>query len=192
MWWKKDRNEMNIISLDCEYNLSKKTIQIGAAAYKATTGELLGTFETFVNPNEQVDQPITELTGINTSDVSGAPDILEAFQTLAVFHKKHKCFKNPLVWGTNASNDSDHIYREAYPNEDVPNFMGRRVIDVKDLYQSIQILYNKSVSGSLEDVCNKRLEIGFEGRPHTALADAQNTFRVWYFLVKKFSVRGFK
>lgn len=182
------------MSLDCEYNQpSGKTIQIGAAVFKARTGELIATMETYVDPGEPVSEYITnEVCGIATSDVSGAPSILEAYKDLEVFHKKHKSFKNPLVWGAGTRNDSQHIYEEAYPNEEmrkvIQNFMGYRVIDVKGIFQSIQIFHNDTVRGGLEPVCQK-LGIGFEGRKHTALADAINAFRVWHFLVKEFPKR---
>ena len=186
---------MRIMSLDAEYTKpGNKTIQIGAAAYHLPTGELLGTFETYVDPKEDVSDYITKLTGIKTSDVSGASTVREAYEDLCMFHKKHKCFKNPLVWGAGALNDSQHLYKEAYPvpNSELQpeNFMGYRVLDVKSIYQSIQIFYNKTVSGSLEDVC-KHLGIGFEGEPHRALTDAKNAFRVWFYLMKKFP-GGFK
>ena len=186
---------MNVLVIDCEYNQlndNPKTIQIGAAAYKAKTGELLGEFETFIDPNECIVPRITELTGITTADVSGAPNIREAYEELQRFAQKHKCFKNPLLWGAGTSNDSAHIYQEAYPTKELQkehhNFMGRRVIDVKSIWQSIQIHNNDTVKGGLVAVCDK-IGIGFEGNAHTALADAKNTFRVWYFLVKQFPQR---
>lgn len=187
---------MNVMSLDAEYNQpSRKTIQIGVAIFKASTGQLVEKFETYVDPGEPINPEITELTGIKDGDVSGAPNIKEAYEMIGVLHKKHKCFKNPLVWGSGTDNDSNHIYEESFPTEklreDNLNFMGRRAIDVKDIFQSIQILHNKSFSGGLQKVC-ERLKIGFEGEQHRALPDAINTFRVWYHLVKAFPGKGYK
>jgi inhibitor of KinA sporulation pathway (predicted exonuclease) len=186
---------MNVMSLDCEYaQPSGKTIQIGAAAYKARTGELIAEFETYVDPGEPITQYITDLTGITDADVKGAPNILTAYEMLHEFYKKHKCFKNPLVWGAGTRNDSQHIYEEAYPDVAMRlinhNFMGYRVIDVKGIYQSIQIFNNKTVRNGLGPAC-ERMGIGFEGEAHRALTDAKNTFRVWHFLVSKFP-GGFK
>lgn len=183
---------MNILSLDCEYNQldgNPKTIQIGAAVYKAKTGQLIDSYETYVNPGESVTQYITDLTGITDYNVRSAPTIQEAFLALEFLHKKHKCFVNPLVWGSGVRNDSHAIYAEANPvdadGKPIPNFMGHRVVDVKGLHQSIQIYNNGTVRGGLKKVCES-LGIGFEGTAHTALADAQNTFRVWFHLIKKF------
>lgn len=187
---------MNILSIDCEYaQPSGKCIQIGAAAFKANSGELLATFDTFVNPFEPLTAFITELTTITDENVAGAPDILTAYIALRDFAKKHKTFKNPLVWGSGTRNDSLAIYREAYPTQELqkenPNFMGYRVVDAKTVMQSIQIMHNKSVAGGLAKTC-ERLEIPFEGKPHTALADAIMTFRVWHFLTKQFPVKGYR
>lgn len=193
---------MNIMSIDCEFNQpSQKTIQIGAAVFNAHTGLLIDKFETYVDPGETINDGtnghcnIIELTGITDFDVSGAPKILEAFLMLKAFKDRHGAFRNPLVWGSGERNDSDMLWKEAYPTQELrkenPNFMGHRVIDVKCVFQSIQILHNKSVSGGLANICNKRLGIGFEGEAHRALNDAINTFRAWYFMVKKFP-GGFK
>jgi inhibitor of KinA sporulation pathway (predicted exonuclease) len=187
---------MRIMSLDCEYNKpSGNTVQIGAVAYHLPTGETLGVFNAYVNPKELISEEITKLTGVKDSDVTGAPTIREVYEDLRTFHKKHKCFKNPLVWGAGVRNDSQHIYEEAYPLAShtingPENFMGYRVLDVKSIYQSIQIFSNKTVSGTLEDVCN-HVGIGFEGDPHRALTDAKNAFRLWFYLMKKFP-GGFK
>lgn len=187
---------MNILSIDCEYNQpSHKTIQIGAAVYAARTGLLIERLETYVNPNEPILPFITQLTGITDRDVQNAPGIQEAFLMVQALHKKHKCFRNPLVWGSGVRNDSQTIYDEAGivdPNtgEKTNNFMGYRVLDVKSMFQSVQIFHNKTVRGGLKTTC-ETLGIGFEGTAHTALADAMNTFRVWHFLIKQFP-QGYK
>lgn len=185
---------MNIMSLDCEYNQpSGKTIQIGAAVFNVKTGDLIDKLEVYVNPGELINDGkngytnIIELTGIKDSDVANAPQILEAYLLLKKLHEKHKCYKNPLVWGAGASNDSNHIYIEAYPNKEEKNFMGYRVIDVKGIYQSSQLFSNKTVKGGLKKACDN-LGLGFEGEPHRALNDAINTFKVWYFLMNKFKI----
>jgi DNA polymerase III epsilon subunit-like protein len=187
---------MNILTIDCEYNQpSGKCIEIGAAAFKANSGELLATFQMYVNPLEPITQYITDLTTITDEKVANAPDILTAYVALRDFAKKNKCFRNPLVWGSGTRNDSLAIYQEAYPTVELrkenANFMGFRVIDAKTTVQSIQIMHNKSVAGGLAKTC-ERMNIPFEGEPHTALADAIMTFRVWHFLIKQFPVKGYK
>lgn len=186
---------MNILSIDCEYNQpSHKTIQIGAAVYACRTGLLIERLEVYVNPGEPIQPFITELTGITDRDVQNAVSIQEAYLMVQALHKKHKCFKNPLVWGSGVRNDSQMIHNEAGLKDEagelIPNFMGFRVLDVKSIFQSVQMFHNKTVRGGLANSC-KTLGIGFEGTAHTALADAMNTFRVWHFLVKQFP-QGYK
>jgi inhibitor of KinA sporulation pathway (predicted exonuclease) len=174
---------MNIMSVDAEYaQPSRKCIQIGAAAYDATTAECLGTFETYVNPGEPISEEIIALTGITDKDVENAPKISEAFDMLKAFHKKHKCFRNPLLWGSGVRNDSHSLWLESGSTEE--NFMGFRVIDAKTLYQSAMLFGNGEYAGGLEKSMNK-LGLVFEGKAHTALTDAKNTFTIWYYLTRK-------
>lgn len=176
---------MNVISIDCEYNQpSHKCIEIAGAVYDSKSGMLIEKFQTYVNPYEPIQPFITELTQIRDQDVVNAPSIKEAYFMLKEFHKKHQCFRNPIVWGSGVRNDSQMIHQESGVEED--NFMGYRVIDAKSIYQSIQMHNNKEIAGGLEKTC-KKLKIGFEGRAHGALADAVNTFRVWFHLVSRFT-----
>lgn len=175
---------MNILTIDLEMNQpSRKVIQVGAAVY-TVTGVLVEKFETFVDPEEPINPEITTLTGVKDSDVVGAPKVKEAYEMLEFIHAKHKCFTNPLVWGSGVRNDSLTIYEQS--GVDRPNFMGYRVLDVKSIFQSVQMTNNKTVRGGLKKCC-ETLGIGFEGQYHTALADAMNTFRVWHFLMKRFN-----
>lgn len=181
---------MNVTSLDLEMNKpSGKIIQIGAAAYKARTGELIETFMTHVNPGEPISAYITELTGITDEDVKDAPTLLQAYRMLQAFHQKHKSFMNPIVWGSGRSNDSLWLYDEVKPQlapgED--NFFGHRVVDAKAVFQSLAIVKNVGVRAGVEKSC-KKLHIGWDntyGPPHRALADAVNTFRIWFHLISR-------
>jgi len=171
------------MALDCEYNQpSGKTIEIGAAVFDSISGTLIGEFQTFVNPGERISSFITELTGIEDHYVTNAPDINDAFCQLKEFHNKHGCFMNPVVWGSGVTNDSHHIYIESERKD--PNFMGYRVIDVKTIYQSIQIYKNGRPRGSLEKAM-KSLGLVFEGEKHRALVDATNTFKLWHHIMRK-------
>lgn len=181
--------------LDAEYNQpSRKTIQLGAAAYNAHTGALIDKILIYVNPNEPINKEIVELTGITDRDVANGMSITEAYEELKRFHAKHKCFRNPLVWGSGVRNDSNHIYmeyREANglgPDPDIQNtdnFMGFRVLDVKTIYQSAQIFRNSRHGGQLKESM-ERFGLEFEGNQHNALTDALNTFRFWFHLVRIF------
>lgn len=188
---------MRIMTLDCEYTQpSRKCIQIGAAVYDASTSACYGTLDLYVNPGEPITDYITNLTGIRDKDAINAPNILEAWKMLKEFHKKHRCFRNPLVWGSGTRNDSSALYDE-YSNAvlnaddhnidkpDSENFMGFRVIDVKTIYQSVMLFRDSQHGGGLEGSMEK-LGLKFEGEPHRALTDAMNTFRLWFHLMKMF------
>ncbi|MCL2588224.1 MAG: PolC-type DNA polymerase III, partial [Oscillospiraceae bacterium] len=57
--------------------------EIGAVRFKG--GEILDTFQTFVDPGKPIPYKITELTGIKDSDVKGAPQAPEALQAFLDF-----------------------------------------------------------------------------------------------------------
>jgi inhibitor of KinA sporulation pathway (predicted exonuclease) len=180
---------MNVLVIDAEFNQpSTKTIQIGAAVFKAKTGEMLESRCIYVNPGEPITPFITELTGVTDADVANGASIHEAYLLLKYMHERHKCFRNPIVWGSGVRNDSSHIYNEAMatlpPEQREENFMGFRVIDAKTLYQSFMMYQNTTVRGGLKKSMES-LGLQFEGSAHNALADAINTFRFWHFLVRQ-------
>jgi len=126
--------------------------------------------------------------------VKNGVSIKEAYEELRRLHRKHGAFVNPLVWGSGKRNDSLAIYEEYRVASGLPadesgmqteNFMGFRVIDVKTIYQSVQIFENSQYAGGLKD-CMKRFGLEFEGSAHNALTDAINTFRFWYHLMRIF------
>ena len=64
-------------------HLGAKITEIGAV--KVRGGEVLGKFQTFVNPGTPIPSFITELTGINDAMVSSSPRIAEVFPILLEF-----------------------------------------------------------------------------------------------------------
>lgn len=181
----------NLMVLDAEFNQpSRKCIQVGAAAYNARNAALIDTLDIYVNPGEPINPMITDLTGIRDRDVQNGVSITEAYYMLKHFSQKHKCFKNPMVWGSGVRNDSLAIYDEylldgGLQEKDSENFMGFRVIDVKTIYQSVMIFENSQYAGGLKDSM-KKMGLTFEGEAHRALTDAQNTFKLWYHLMRTF------
>ncbi len=59
--------------------------EIGAVLYK--NGEILDTFQTFVNPHIEINETITQLTGITNDMVADAPDISEVLPKFLEFSK---------------------------------------------------------------------------------------------------------
>lgn len=60
-----------------------KILEIGAV--KVEDGEVIGTYETFVNNHVAIPERITELTGITARMVEGAPEIREAVEGFLAF-----------------------------------------------------------------------------------------------------------
>lgn len=186
---------MNLLCLDLELNQpSGKVIEVGALVFKSNDKgklQIVDEMQVFVNPLEPIAMDITLLTGITNVDVARGTSVYEAYLDLRNMHKKHKCFKNCLVWGSGAYSDSSHLWDQVVSEGHLPsmlleegNTFGRRVLDVKTLYQSRQIINGKTVKGGLSVAC-KELELDFIGEPHRAKPDAINTARVFLELMKK-------
>lgn len=176
---------VNIIALDCEFNQpSKKLIEVGAFVFRHDFKEVK-TFQTYVNPGEQINPEITELTGIGQTEVDKAPHVASVVFKLLDFKHQKQINAIGVVWGSGEdSNDISKIFTEA----NVENPFARRVIDVKGVYQ---MLANHSSADMRARVgLGKALNnMGLLwddrfGPPHRALADAYNTFRAYRHLAK--------
>lgn len=62
---------------------SDRIIEIGAVHVR--DGEIVGTFQTFVNPRRLLEERITELTGITKEDLADAPVLDEVFDDFLEF-----------------------------------------------------------------------------------------------------------
>ncbi len=86
-----------------------KIIEIGAIKYE--NGEIVGIFETFVNPGRKIPPRITEITGINDDMIEGAPYIEQVIGDLVGFLKGY------VVIGHNVIFDYEFIKRNAVNNK---------------------------------------------------------------------------
>lgn len=191
------RKRENFVSIDLELNQAgvPKIIQIGAVAGNPLTGQILDRISLFVDPKEPITEFITNLTGITQKMVDGQPDLLTQFRVLRNFCNTYDCFCNPIVWGGGydendfASNDVSAIRRElskTYSQEEIgPWPFGRRLIDVKVIYQSWKLARNhSSLQGGLKSAL-KITKTPSSGRHHNALVDAENTFNLYSVMLKK-------
>jgi inhibitor of KinA sporulation pathway (predicted exonuclease) len=166
-------------SLDLEMaQPSRKIIQIGACAGNIATGEIIEKLSILVNPEEQLTQYITDLTGIKQSDVDNGTSLIDAYDILKRFHKQHNSFVNPITWG---GGDSQEIYEQLILERHNPNFdwcFGRRWIDVKTLFVSWRFANKQPIQGGL---AKSMLKVGlrFQGRKHNATDDSVNTFLMY-------------
>lgn len=178
---------MRCIVVDLELNQpSRKIIEIGAVCFQPDTGTTVNTFQSFVCPNEDLNQEITTLTGIHKEELAFAPHIRTAAQKFSDFKKQHQANAIAITWGGagSANNDASLIYKQA----ELENPFIPRIIDVKCVFQ---MLANASAADMRQKCGLKRacevLKIGWDlqyGEPHRALADAHNTMRIYMFLSK--------
>ena len=173
---------MKLTSLDLELNQpSGKIIQIGAVVGDTETGEITQRLRIYVDPGEPIAPFITELCAITQDqiDQQGIP-LDDAYKLLKEFHLKYSTFMNPITWG---GGDSQEIKEQLSPASADDWCFGRRWIDAKTLYVSQTIakenrVYSGGLSGSL-----KRLGLKFDGRPHDAQDDAENTFKIYHHML---------
>lgn len=173
--------DLNFISIDMEYNQpSESIIQIGIAVGNLKSGEILDEYECYIYQDEQISEYITNLTGITQSNVDGGISLSEAYEVITEMHTEYECFRNPITWGGGDSVD----LRDALDLDDKMFVFGQRWIDCKTLFVSWCFANNlKHQSGLAKSMT--RLGLSFQGKKHTALDDAKNTFVVYRHLLEK-------
>ena len=173
---------MKILSLDLEMNQpSGKIIQIGAVVGDLVSGEVVDRFGIFVSCGEYLNPEITKLTGITVQDLNKAVSLPVAYSDLLKFHEKHRPFCNPLTWG---GGDSDELRRQL-DGSCTHWVFGRRWIDVKTIYQTQCLAEGKPSQGGLAKIMTK-YGLKFRGRKHNAVDDAENTFLLYFEMLKMF------
>ena len=109
---------------------------IEIAAFKVKHGDIIETYDTFVNPRRIIPEKITELTSIRNDMVENAPDIIDALNQFLEFSK------DSILVAHNASFDIGHIYknmeREGIAPIDFP------VIDTLNLFRGLHGAENKN------------------------------------------------
>ncbi|MGX7091398.1 PolC-type DNA polymerase III [Hutsoniella sourekii] len=145
---------------------------IELAGVKMQEGEVVDTFETFVNPHRPISALITDLTGISNSMVADAPDIDSVMQDFKEF-----CQGSILV-AHNASFDMGFI-NKAYKNlgmEEAKN----PVIDTLELSR----LVNPELRAHRLNTLAKRYNIPLE-QHHRAVYDSQTTGYLLYKMLEQ-------
>lgn len=174
-------------AIDLEMNQpSGKIIQIGACVFNLSSG-ILHKFSIFVNPHEDLNPFITNLTGISQEQVDEGVPFVDAYSALYTLHTSYRSFVNPVTWG---QGDVEAIRRHMMgpdPSTPIGWPFGRRIIDVKTLFVAWRLSQGLPIQGGL---AKSMLKVGlkFEGRKHDALDDAVNTARMYIEMLKKFRV----
>lgn len=163
-------------------------IQIGAVAFKAKNGEILGRFSRTIKINERINPEIVILTGITQEMVDAGVDLKQAYVDLCEFRKKYKVSKQTVTWGTGDTHTLKTQVASAY-NAAQKEFiwdLGFRFFDTKTLFQAIRLSKNETMKAGLSTAM-KIAGLEFEGRAHNALVDAENTAKMFSFILKKLS-----
>lgn len=178
---------MKVISIDLEMNQpSKKIIQIGYIIADVQKNKILRKRSLIVNPNEplgiiQDGRTISDFTGITEVDIKfNGMSLQDAYKILVMDVEELNPNRTPIQWG---QGDSYCLKEQLGLTWDEYIFRNR-IWDIKSLYQIHRSFQNKSVANGLEKALNS-LGMEFKGRPHNALDDALNTYRVFYELGQK-------
>jgi inhibitor of KinA sporulation pathway (predicted exonuclease) len=176
---------MKLLSLDLEMNQpSGKIIQVGAAVGDTDTNTVLETLSVMVNPYEQLNPYIIDLTAITQEQVDNGVTLRSAYDQLVELQKKHNCFMNPLTWGGGDSIELKNQLIADNPDQYIDWAFGRRWIDVKTVFITYQLANGGKMQGGLAKSMTK-LGLAFKGKKHNALDDAVNTFRIYMALLRK-------
>ena len=167
---------MKLTCLDLEMNQpSGKIIQIGAVIGDTSSGIISDRIRIYVNPGELLNPEIGNLCDISQENLDAGISLSDAYLQLKTFHKNSD-FINPVTWG---GGDSQELYDQLDPNIRENYCFGRRWIDAKTMAVTRMIAREDRVySGGLSSTM-KRYGLKFQGRPHDAQTDAENTFRIY-------------
>lgn len=176
--------------LDLELNQNKETgariIQVGACVGDLKTGEILEKLSVYVNPLQELEPFIIQLTKIKQQDVDNGTTLEEAYAQLEILHKKYNSFVNCVVWGCG---DVRALHSEllAHNPEFKSRIFGRREIDTKTIYCAWRLAQGLPPSGGLSTAA-RNLKVKWRGQAHDALDDSINTWNVFCNLVDKYKI----
>lgn len=146
-----------------------KIIEIGAV--KVERGEIVGEWETFVDPERKLEERIVELTGIRDEQLAGAKKISEILPELFPFLGDHVLLGHSVLFDFS-------FLKKAAVNERMT--FERKGIDTLKIARK----YLKDLeSRSLEFLCR---HYGIPHNAHRALEDARATVALYRKLAEEF------
>lgn len=143
---------------------------IEVAALRIQDGEIIASYQSLVKPNEEIDEFITELTGITVEMLSEAPSVEEVLPAFRDF------IGDDLVVGHNVSFDVGFIYDNFEKYLGVP--FSNNYIDTMRISRKAmpELAHHR-----LKDMVNI-FNIVTEGQ-HRALADCHSTYSCFFALL---------
>ena len=175
---------MNLISIDLELNKpSNKIIQLGYIIANVKNKKIQKVSRIYIDPKEDLDPFISELTGIRQEMVNNNVTLEYAYNEMLKDMEKYQVTKHPIQWGL------DHYELRKQLKLEWKDYVFRaRGHDIKSLYQMYQMRSpnSKTVSGLKTSIENMGNEWdGTYGKQHDALADAYNTLLTYFRLSDK-------
>jgi inhibitor of KinA sporulation pathway (predicted exonuclease) len=172
----------NFLSLDLEMNQpSGKIIEVGVAIGN-TDHEIIMVKNWFVDPQEPIDEYITQLTTIDDDTIRESSVPMEVVAAeLSELIRKYECFVNPVQWG---GGDSQKLLSEFRIRGIEFPYFGRREIDVKTICVFLAMAAGQKPAGGLKSYLHRH-KLQFRGTPHRAAVDAENTLSLWFSLMKR-------
>jgi inhibitor of KinA sporulation pathway (predicted exonuclease) len=172
----------NFLALDLEMNQpSHKVIEVGVAIGNVHDG-ILKVQNWYVDPEEPIDEYITNLTGISDETIrENSVPMENVASELSDLINQYKCFVNPVQWGCG---DAQKLLSEfRVRGIQFPHF-GRRELDVKTICVYLAMAEGKTPMGGLKKFLSRH-GLEFSGTPHRASCDAANTLSLWFALLQK-------
>jgi DNA polymerase III alpha subunit (gram-positive type) len=172
---------MHVISLDLEMCQPSGAIcEIGVSIGHLPTRKILETKSFLVNPQEEISEFITALTGITNDMVKDAPDLVGAYRQMAEYIKPFGCHRQIIQWG---SGDDWELKKQLGDRISFEDWIGGRTsMNVKNLVQCILTAKEQKTQGGLKKSCNK-FNVPFSGPAHRAHKDSENTLRLYFSLL---------
>jgi inhibitor of KinA sporulation pathway (predicted exonuclease) len=164
---------MNYCVLDLEMNQPSGTIiEVGAVCYHSRSGKITSRFSQHVRlpEGELLNPDIAKLTGITEKDLAAARAIDLVQYNLAFWAGANGCSRNMATWG------SDYwILKEAYRAVDTQfEFPWKNFLNVKEMATYLRAALPGKQRGGLKSAI-EAFGLTFQGEPHRALIDAENT-----------------
>ena len=163
----------NFICLDLEttgLNPKKdRIIEIGAV--KVREGKIVDTFQSLIDPKQELEERVESLTGISAKELCGQPIIQEILPELKEF------LEEDVLLGHRVLFDYSFLKR-AFTNENIT--FERKGLDTLKLARQFVA---DCESKKLESLCQ---HYGIRHQAHRALGDARATVELYQILVEKY------
>lgn len=167
---------MNLIAIDLETTGldPKKDRIIEIAAIKVKDGQIVDTFETFIQPGRSLVERVTQITGIRDEDLVKAPKIQDKLLELSVFLEDYPLLGHSLLFDFS-------FLKKAFVNEG--HSFEKKGIDTLRIARCFLPEMEKK---TLPYLC-QQFEIPHE--PHRAYADALACLQLYEKFITQFGNR---